>query len=302
MKKVEAYMQLMRPANIITAIADILMGFAVSGSVIQFTTWNDAVEVINISSLLWLILATIGLYGGGVVYNDILDAELDTVERPERPLPSGEASRGGAIVLGTLLFLSGIFAAARVSVLSAAIAFIIILLALTYNAVSKHHYFFGPVTMGLCRGCNLLLGISAISASVSHLWFMALIPVVYIAAVTSMSRGEVHGSGVKPLYGTLVVYTLVVFATIGLGVLPHYNLQAALPFVLLFCCAIFPSLLNALKYKDPYRIRKAVKSGILSLIILDASISAGFAGLEYGIMVLFLLPLSRYMAKRFSVS
>ena len=36
MKKLIAYIRLTRPANIITAIADILAGFAVSGAALSF--------------------------------------------------------------------------------------------------------------------------------------------------------------------------------------------------------------------------------------------------------------------------
>ncbi|NEP43227.1 MAG: UbiA family prenyltransferase, partial [Okeania sp. SIO2H7] len=75
-----AYLQLMRPANIITAHADILVGYAASGATDPYR-------------LGWLLLATTGLYGDGVVFNDVFDAELDAIERPERPIPSDRASR-----------------------------------------------------------------------------------------------------------------------------------------------------------------------------------------------------------------
>ncbi|MGB3292783.1 MAG: hypothetical protein WBB01_07355, partial [Phormidesmis sp.] len=77
---IRAYLQLMRPANVVTAWADILAGYAagLGVGVIAFPS----------TTLVWLLLATTGLYAGGVVFNDVFDAELDTVERPERPIPS----------------------------------------------------------------------------------------------------------------------------------------------------------------------------------------------------------------------
>ena len=110
--RIWAYLQLMRPANIITAWADILAGAAAAG----------AVATVSVSSLILLLVATTGLYGGGVVFNDVFDAELDQVERPERPIPSGRASRQGAIVWGSLLLVLGVVSAACVSWVGMAIA------------------------------------------------------------------------------------------------------------------------------------------------------------------------------------
>ena len=59
-------------------------------------------------NLLWLSLSTIGLYAGGVAFNDIADAELDAVERPERPIPSGRASKSTAIIFATSLLVFGV--------------------------------------------------------------------------------------------------------------------------------------------------------------------------------------------------
>jgi 4-hydroxybenzoate polyprenyltransferase len=82
------YLQMMRPANIVTAWADILVGCAIVGFV---STQGISVVIPNVIPLVWLLLATTGLYGGGVVFNDVFDADLDRIERPERPIPSGRA-------------------------------------------------------------------------------------------------------------------------------------------------------------------------------------------------------------------
>ncbi len=208
--KLKAYLRLMRPANIVTAIADILLGFAASGSVVQFAVWQSEELVIkNTSSLTWLILSTIGLYGGGVVFNDVFDFELDKVERPERPLPSGQASFKGAVILGSLLLCIGVLTAFMASNVSGLIAIAIAALALIYAKYGKHNSLLGPVNMGACRGGNLLLGISTIPAAVGEMWFMSFIPIIYIAAITIVSRGEVKGPNIKALYENNVTQRLL---------------------------------------------------------------------------------------------
>ncbi|GHA79368.1 UbiA-like protein EboC [Pontibacter akesuensis] len=302
MSTVGAYVRLMRPANIVTAIADIMLGFAASGALLSRSLWENGFEAAHLQPLGWLVLATIGLYGGGVVFNDVFDADLDRVERPERPIPSGKASLAGATILGLVLLIGGILAAWQVSDVSALIALAVALLALLYDWKGKHHTFLGPINMGSCRGGNLLLGVSAIPAALDDLWFIALIPIIYIAAITMVSRGEVHGGNTAALKGAVLMYGIVFAGIMSLALLPQFNLLYTLPFLLLFAWLIFPPLFKAMPTKEPKLIIKAVKAGILALIVMNASIAAGFAGWQYGLIVLLLLPVSIYIARRFAVT
>lgn len=302
MSQLWAYLRLMRPANIVTAIADIMMGFAASGMLLSRPFWEGGLNSETLEPLGWLVLSTIGLYGGGVVFNDVFDAELDRVERPERPIPSGRATVAGAATLGALLLLGGILAAWQVSLLSAVLALAVALLALLYDWKGKHHNFLGPINMGSCRGGNLLLGMSAVPAAVEELWFIALIPILYIAAITMISRGEVHGGNMAALRGAVLMYALVLGGIVSLALLPQFRLIYSLPFLLLFAYLIFPPLFRAMPTKEPKLIIKAVKAGILALIVMNASMAAGFAGWQYGLLVLLLLPVSIYIARKFAVT
>lgn len=293
------YLQLLRPANIVTALADILAGFAASTVLLGLSDQFSATEP---GQLAWLLLSTVGLYGGGVVFNDVFDAELDAVERPERPLPSSRATREGAIVLGGSLLVGGILAAIQVSWLSGVIASAIALAVLTYDAYAKHHALLGPLNMGACRGGNLLLGISAVPAMVVHLWWLALIPMAYIAAITAISQGEVHGGRQRTGMLALSLIALVIAALIALGFLQSYSAFSALPFIILLAWLIFPAFIKAAREPRPELIRAAVKAGVLALIVLNATLAAGFAGVLYGVLVLLLLPLSMGLARLFAVT
>jgi 4-hydroxybenzoate polyprenyltransferase len=298
-----AYLQLMRPANVITAWADIFVGYAASGLVVNLDrAIAQPTTFASLAPLAWLLLSTTGLYGGGVVFNDVFDAQLDARERPERPIPSGRASRQGAIWLGSTLLGVGVIAASQVSVLSAALATSVALAALLYDAIGKHNSVFGPLNMGLCRGGNLLLGVSAMPAIVPQRWFLLLIPLAYIAAVTAISQGEVHGGKKGTGVLALLLVTAVMSGVLALGFLSDYQLLAALPFLALLAGRIFPPFVNAVRSPHPEPIRAAVKAGVLSLIVLDASMAAGFASWTYGLLVLSLLPISTVLARRFAVT
>lgn len=299
MNNLIAYIRLTRPANIITAIADILAGFAVSKAALSFT--GEESDIL-FRSLPWLCLATIGLYGGGVAFNDVFDADLDRIERPERPIPSGKVSVTKAGIMAGFLLLIGIVAAWQVSLTSGLLALSVALLALLYDAWGKHQLIFGPINMGLCRSGNLLLGVSAVPLVVREVWYLGLIPLVYIAAITMISRGEVHGENRKALQGGLLMYLSIILALFYLSIISPVEWWQVFPFLLLLSYLIIPPLIKALKNQKPALIGKAVKAGVISLIVLNAALASAFSGWKFGVLVLILLPLSLWIAKRFAVT
>lgn len=299
LNKIRACLELIRPANIVTAFADILAGFAAVGGVVLMTSSGLAVEP---SGLIWLLIATFGLYGGGIVFNDVFDAELDAKERPERAIPSGRISRTGASVLGAVLFSGALFSAVQVSVTAVALSVFIIVSALFYDAKAKHSVIWGPLFMGLCRGGNLLLGGSLLPNRIPEIWFIAIIPVIYISAITLISRGEVAGG--ERMHGSLaLVMILVVIASVPLlSLLPSFDLLISSPFLILFGVMVVPAFVKASKTSMADDIKKAVKRGVISLVIFNSVLAAGFSGLILGILVLLLFPVSMAFARLFAVT
>ncbi|MDR9367083.1 MAG: UbiA-like protein EboC [Balneolaceae bacterium] len=297
--KVRAYLELMRPANIVTAFADILAGFAIAGGVISFT---GEATLFSPEGLSWLLLSSFGLYGGGVVFNDVFDAELDAEERPERAIPSGRVSKLQASLLGTLLHLIGVITAFQVNQTAGFIAITIALLTIIYDSKAKHSVVFGPLFMGLCRGGNLLLGISIVPGILFQNWFLAFIPIVYIASITLISRGEVSGGSRMHGFIAVGMLTAVIIALLIFAFIPEYSLLTALPFLLLFAWMVFPAYLNAAINPEALTIKNAVKRGVLSLIFLNSVLAAGFSGLILGLIVALLFPISLLFSKLFAVT
>ncbi len=282
-------MQLTRPANLVTAIADILAGMAIAQ--FTFSDFNPAL----------LVISTLGLYGGGVVMNDVFDAKLDAVERPERPIPSGKVSLQSATMLGMTLLFAGVLAAALFSFQSGMIAVVIAALTVLYNRFAKHHVFFGPLTMGMCRGGNLLLGMSVLPESFQQWSFVALLPIAYIAAITLISQDEVHGGKRRTLYIAVFLYLVVLAAQLTIA-RSQGNILFALPFVLLHAWLIGRPLYNAIQNPIGPLIGKAVKAGVLSLIVMNASWCVAFGLWPIALAVLALLPLSILLARVFAVT
>ncbi|MEB2776561.1 UbiA-like protein EboC [Algoriphagus sp. D3-2-R+10] len=297
-----AYLQLTRPANVVTALADIWAGFAIAGAWIFIVAdWGSGANEFLIN-LAWLSLSTIGLYAGGVAFNDVFDAELDAIERPERPIPSGRASKKGAAWMSFLLLVVGVVAASQVNLVAAGIALTVAVLAVLYDYWGKHQNFFGPINMGLCRSGNLLLGVSVMPELLTKFWPLGLIPLIFVAAITMVSRGEVHGKNRNALYGGLFMYLFVITVIGSMPLLHNTAIWEVLPFLALLGYMIFPPLVKAIRSQDPKLIGKSVKAAVISLIIVNASIASAFAGWKIGIIVLLLLPISLWLAKKFAVT
>ena len=284
-----AYLELLRPPNVVTAVADVLAGYAIAGR------WHG-------SRLPFLLGATACLYAGGVVLNDYFDRAIDAAERPERPIPSGRVPATVAATLGSGLLLAGIilgFAATRAA---GTVAIALAACVLAYDAWVKRHAFAGPVTMGTCRGLNLVLGMAAVPGAPANHWSLGLLSVAYIAAVTMVSRGEVHGSrrGVAAIALAVIVSVVAGLAVVALRseawALPALVLTAALAW------RVAPRFVAVYRDPRPATIRRAVKTGVLSLVLLDAALSAAYAGPVYAAIVLASALVAGSLARLFSVT
>jgi 4-hydroxybenzoate polyprenyltransferase len=284
-----AYLELLRPANVATALADVLAGFAVAG-------------LSNRAALPWLLAATACLYAGGVVLNDYFDRDLDRLERPERPIPSGRVPARAAGWLGAALLVAGVFFASRANATAAMVALAVGGLVLFYDAAGKRLAAVASVNMGLCRAANLLLGMAAVPSTIAECWPLALIPLTYIFAVTTISRGEVHGGTNR---SAAVALAALAFAWLSLVFVAARSHGTAWPALVLAGVAgwrVIPPFVEAWRTPSAPVIRRAVMRGILSLVIVDATIGAAYGGPAWAALILGTGLLAGWLARVFAVT
>ncbi len=298
-KKLKGYLQLCRPANLPTAAADVLAGLAIAGISTSQTAFWDFNLHFSIDAIL-LVLASVLLYAGGVVMNDVFDLAIDVVERPERPIPSGVVPLKHARFFGLLLLFLGIIAAFVVSNHTGIIALILTLAILSYDKYAKHHSFFGPLNMGVCRGLNVLLGIAYLQSW--EQWPYCLVPIIFVFAITMISQGEVHGKNKGNILLAGILYVFVIFYVSYMNQNTAMPFLYQLPFLVLFAGMVLLPLRKAYKANIPQNIKKAVKAGVISIVVLDAAMAVAHANLGYALGILLLLPLSMVLAKLFAVT
>ncbi|BFI73994.1 UbiA family prenyltransferase [Sulfurisphaera ohwakuensis] len=193
---VKAYFELVRIHNVIGSAISAFMGYVVASE------W----KIIPIKLILAMIVVSV-IAAGGYVINDVFDIEVDKINKPNRPLPSGRIKISRARSLSIVLFLVGI----ALSVLLNVYAFVIALL----TVLALYYYAKDLKKEGLAG--NLIVALtSALSAFYGGLAFFegswvirTLIPTLYIFFFT-LTREFVKG--IEDVKGDMVngVKTLAV--------------------------------------------------------------------------------------------
>lgn len=256
--KSKAYLQLMRAPAALTVIGDAAVGAIWSGRPLT-------------GRRLALPLASALLYWSGMVLNDWADRKRDAIERPERPIPSGEVSPAAAVSLAVALSAAGIATATAVDGRHGlAAASRITLCVAAYDLIAKDTVA-GPLVMSSCRFFDVMLG-------ATQNYRPALVPAsvigLHTVAITVLSRSEVTGSdrGLPAIVAGMAaaVATSAVVTTAAAG-MSGYRAVAG--------CAVYawsfgPGLWNAWRQPTPEVIRSAVRSGIASVIAVQAMLAA----------------------------
>lgn len=305
--KLGAVVAMLRPPNLPTAWADVLLGYWM----VQWEQpWGDP------KVLAALLVASSGLYLAGMVWNDVFDVEVDRKERPDRPIPSGDVSLSFARLLATILTFAGLGAAAFAGMAPFVVALVLTAAILFYDAFAKN-YPFGPLAMGLCRALNVLLGASLALPAILNIsgtppklfmgphalaWstFWWSFPVgngVYIAGATLFAKQEATIS--KRHW--LIAAALVMAAGLGLHAwslsrIPGLDSSVwIVGAVATFMVAM--RVLRAIADPSPRMVQTAVGSAILSLIMIDATLLLAVQGQKHAMVVVCLLPVSVFFAR-----
>jgi 4-hydroxybenzoate polyprenyltransferase len=238
----------------------------------------------------WRIAASICLYLGGMALNDWADRELDAVERPERPIPSGRVSPGQALGLAAGLTAAGLSAAAAAGGIDAlTVATPLAAVVWAYDLRVKHTPL-GPVAMAAARALSVLLGSGAARAGRALPRAGAI--GIHALALTALSRGEVHGAG-RLTAGAPVAATIVLTALSGRGASATAGVLAAG-----YAASVLPAQLKAARDRTAGSIRRAVGTGILGTVPLQAVLLARAGTPLAAVVVAALWPLARAASRR----
>lgn len=260
-----ALLQLVRIPTVFTAMADIFLGFLL--------TRPSLAPVDTFASLL---AASVCIYWTGMILNDYFDRDVDSQERPGRPIPSGRIPAGSALKLGVMLNVAGLGLAACAGQLSLQIALLLTLCVWLYDGVLKKTPV-APLLMGSCRLFNVLLGASA--SPTGAMWWCPQMHVaiglgIYVCGLTWFARQEAKTSARPQLISASFVINAGLATLFGfVHTAPDNSQRETAMFVLaVISVTIVRRLLRAISQPEPARVQTAIKMMLLSLIMLDATL------------------------------
>lgn len=160
-----------RPANAVMAgVASVVAYLVATGTLVP-------------PVLLLLVIVALVTAAGNVI-NDYYDAEIDAVNRADRPIPSGQVSRRAALRYAVILFVAGIAAGLFTNVLCMAFILFNSALLVVYAARLKSMPLVGNVAVAYLAGSMFLFG--GAFAGVAGL--VHLVPIAVITFLAMMAR------------------------------------------------------------------------------------------------------------------
>lgn len=298
-----ALAELLRISNVLTAVADVWMGLIVVRETM------DVVPLAWDRQCILLTIVTVLLYSGGMVLNDVLDAERDGFERPTRPIPSGRVSWVFASGLGWGMLVTGVATAVFAGAFAKTLVPVAVAMGLAGCIVGYNHFlktmWCGPIAMGLCRGLNVMLGFSVGMWEVEPQGFVTIAAglTIYIAGVTLFARSEAVTSDRRQLVAGagISLIGLLVLAIAPFVVEPPWIEVSTNSWWLLWgviALMISRRIATAVLQPSPQKVQQAVGGAIQYLIVINAALAWGFTDDPFwGLLIFALLPPTMLMAK-----
>jgi 4-hydroxybenzoate polyprenyltransferase len=302
-----AWCSLLRLPNLLTVPGD-----PIAGALLAASTLGIAPDWITIRSC---ALTSLGLYSAALLANDYFDRHLDTVERPERPIPSGRVRPGPVLGIAVMLTAGALAFAAQAGWPALSVALLLALTSWSYNAGLKRLPLLGPLLMGACRALSLILGATAIAPS-SLLTPTVLIPAatlgLLIAGITTLARRETETVNLpvwQPVLPSITVLTGLASVTL-VAWTPHGapHLLSPTPFTLTLAgmAVVWTTLLASQLFGSapPAIVQRNIGGMIRGLVLFQATLCAttGPIGGVAALAILAAFPVTGWLGKCFKGS
>ena len=168
MEKTFGFLRLIRPVNCL------MMGFAVIvGAFIAMEGFTANHEILRLALG---FAAAFTLTGASMAINDYYDREIDSVNEPGRPIPSGVIKPSEALLAALTLTIAGLASAALTNLLCLLIASLSWIISVTYSTVGKRTGLPGNMLVSTCISLPFIYGGVALKNSIepNTIFFAAL--------------------------------------------------------------------------------------------------------------------------------
>lgn len=285
--KLSAYVELIRPHNVVAAVLCVVLGVLTASRATEFS--------LNPLDILIAIAVVALVSAGGYAINDYFDYRVDSVNKPYRPIPSGRVSLGEVLYFSIALGVAGVALSAWFGYLSLAFVALNSLLVYSYSAKIKEWGVLGNVVVSFEGSASILYGSLVVYTQVGRdsALYSAIVP-ISIAFTLLLGREIVKTiedyyadsvRGVKSLPRTIglrasaLVASIILLVVPPLAVLPLYselyNISVYLPLATATVVVVIFSAVKLLRSSNlvltAIKVRSILKiamiTGILALIL-----------------------------------
>ena len=247
-------------------------GNAVAASVLTFTGSFVAGGLLaRPLAVVAAVVATAAATGAGNAINDYFDRDIDRINRPDRPIPSGAVTPREALWFSLLLFGVAVVAAVTLPLVAIAIAVVNLLALVAYTELFKGLPGVGNVVVAYLTGSTFLFGGAAVgdvfgAAVLASLAALATFTREVVKDVEDVAGDREEGLrtlpivvGERPALATGVVAMVV---AVGASVLPYLG-AFGLPYLVVVLPADAMLLYAAWEsFENPASAQRRLKRGM----------------------------------------
>lgn len=268
LRKINPYIEILRPVNFIIAFLSIYFSIVISNNILKFQL---------IAFLGSLAGALIG--GAGMIINDYFDEEIDMINRPERPIPSGKISKKNAVIYYLSLNILALIILFFINKYAFIVGLFSELIIFLYSSHLKRTVLIGNFTVAFMTGLAFIFG-GIIAGSLKNILFLSAFAFLanfgreVLKDLEDVEGDKAKGIKTFPIvFGekkSLVLISITWLLLIGVTLLPYalgvYN-RYYMVLIILFVDVIFLWLIRSIwknSYKDNLRfISQIVKYEML---------------------------------------
>ena len=254
-----------RPVNALVAGLAALLGYIIAtGTIVPLA--------------LVLVPIVFAITAGGNVFNDLCDLEIDRINRPDRPLPSGKVSPRAAGALATALFAAGLALTIPCGLPCVVIAVANSLLLVAYARTLKRTVFWGNAVVSYLSASiypfgGALAGIPAMERTLplAGITLLAMLSRELLKDAEDVPGDSAAGARTVPIVHGVKKTAIIAYAcaigAIAVSILPvvpwwgRYYLAG----IGIADLVIFAGAALALRCRTPECVRKSRATGILKL-------------------------------------
>ncbi|HTY16032.1 MAG TPA: geranylgeranylglycerol-phosphate geranylgeranyltransferase [Methanoregulaceae archaeon] len=215
------FYRIMRPANsVVAGLAAALAYLIATGSLVPGV----------IIPVIVVILVT----GAGNTINDYFDLPIDRINRPGRPLPSGQITPGQAFWFSALLFIAGIGISLLTTPICIFFAMVNSVLLVMYAAKLKTTPFMGNVAVAYLSGSIFLFGGGFAGLAglfnnivIAVMTFLAMVAREILKDAEDVPGDLIKGAKTLPIiYGTrkaTIIALIFSFGAVAISFYPYYR-------------------------------------------------------------------------------